>query len=192
MITIRSAKLADAPAITELINHFAKQGLMLPKSLVQVYEHLREFLVAEEEDGTIVGCGALRLMWHDLAEIRSLAIAERAQGKGIGRRIVEQLIEEARTMGLARLFVLTYQEEFFRRVGFEVVAKQYFPQKTWADCRACPKRHACDEIAMILILDPARAEEAVAATEAAYKLLGLPLEEQLIPIESITSLEAVA
>lgn len=192
MATIRSARLADAPAIADLINHYARQGLMLPKSLVQVYEHLREFLVAEDEDGAIIGCGALRLMWHDLGEIRSLAIAERAQGQGIGRRIVEQLIEEARTMGLVRLFALTYQEAFFHRLGFEVVTKQNFPQKVWADCRACPKRHACDEVAMVLVLDAERAQEAAAMTQEAYEMLGLPLEEQIIPVESLTSLEVAA
>jgi len=96
MITIRKARVEDAPAIAELINHYAMQGLMLPKSLLQVYEQLREFVVAEDEDGTIVGCGALRLMWHDLAEIRSLAVAESAQGQGVGRRIVEALLDAAR------------------------------------------------------------------------------------------------
>ncbi|MCZ7574804.1 MAG: N-acetyltransferase [Ardenticatenaceae bacterium] len=192
MVTIRRARLGDAPAIADLINHYARQGLMLPKSLVQVYEHLREFLVAEDESGAIVGCGALRLMWHDLGEVRSLAIAERAQGQGAGRRIVEQLIDEARTMGLVRLFALTYQEAFFGRLGFEVVTKQNFPQKVWADCRACPKRHACDEIAMVLVLDAERAEAAAAAAQEAYEMLGLPLEEQIIPVESLTSLEVAA
>ncbi|HYN89773.1 MAG TPA: N-acetyltransferase [Ardenticatenaceae bacterium] len=189
---IRSARLADAPAITNLINRFAERGLMLPKSLVEVYEHLREFVVAEDQNGTIVGCGALRLMWHDLAEIRSLAIAEQAQGHGIGRRIVERLVDEAQTMGLARVFVLTYQEAFFRRLGFEVVVKQHFPQKVWADCRACPKRQACDEVAMVLVLDAAAAEQAAAGTRAAYEMLGLPLEDQIIPIEAIQGMEEAA
>lgn len=157
MATIRKARPNDARAITELINYYAEQGLMLPKRLIDVYEHLREFVVAEDHDGTIVGCGALRLMWHDLAEIRSLAIAESAQGQGLGRRIVDTLLEDARDLQLARVFVLTYQIGFFRKMGFEVVPKHIFPQKVWLDCKACPKQHCCDETAMILVLDEERA-----------------------------------
>lgn len=160
MITIRKARIEDAPAIAELINHYALQGLMLPKSLLQVYEQLREFVVAEDEDGTIVGCGALRLMWHDLAEIRSLAVAESAQGQGVGRRIVEALLDEARELQLARVFALTYQVSFFERLGFQVVPMHIFPQKVWLDCKMCPKRNRCDEVAMLLVLDEERAARA--------------------------------
>lgn len=157
MTTIRNARPNDARAITELINYYAEQGLMLPKSLLEVYEHLREFVVVEDEEGAIVGCGALRLMWHDLAEIRSLAIAESAQGQGLGRRIVDTLLDEAHELQLARVFVLTYQLGFFNKMGFEIVPKQIFPQKVWLDCKACPKQHCCDETAMILVLDEERA-----------------------------------
>lgn len=157
MTTIRKARPNDAEAITNLINHYAKQGLMLPRTLIQVYEHLREFVVAEDAAGEIVACGALRLMWHDLAEIRSLAVAERAQGQRLGQRIVETLLEEARSLQLARVFVLTYQVGFFEKLGFSVVPKDIFPQKVWLDCKACPKQHRCDETAMILVLDEQRA-----------------------------------
>ena len=152
-IVIRKATLADAPAISDLVNHYAQRGLMLPKSLVQVFESLREFVVAVEEEGTVLGCGALRLMWHDLAEIRSLAVDEQAQGLGGGRRLVEALIRDAGAIGLSRLFALTYQQGFFERLGFQTCSKEIFPQKVWADCQACPKRHHCDEIAMLLHLD---------------------------------------
>lgn len=165
-IIFRKATLADVPAITNLINHFAADGMMLPKTLLQVFEALREFVVAVDEDGTVLGCGALRLMWHDLAEVRSLAVHESAHKKGIGRMIVEQLIKEGQQMGLARIFALTYQEVFFEKLGFETCEKDIFPQKVWSDCRACPKRHCCDEIAMILVLDAERAARANAEARA--------------------------
>ncbi|MDQ4076913.1 MAG: N-acetyltransferase [Chloroflexota bacterium] len=171
-ITIRAATLADAPAIAELVNYYAARGLMLPRSLVQVYESLREFVVAVDGSGDVLGCGALRLMWHDLAEIRSLAVHEQAQGLGIGRRIVRALVAEAEQMGLARVFALTYQELFFGKLGFNRCSRDVFPQKVWADCRACPKRHCCDEIAMLLVLDEARASQAGSG--------------EAIPLESIT------
>jgi amino-acid N-acetyltransferase len=192
MAQIRKARLSDAEAITDLINGYAEQGLMLHKSLVQVYEHLREFLVVEDDDGTLIGCGALRLMWHDLAEVRSLAIHERAKGRGLGRHLVARLIEEAHEMELVRVFALTYQDTFFGKLGFTVVAKHDFPQKVWADCRSCPKRHACDEIAMVLVLDPIRAAEAHAQTEEAYRLLGLPITAQITPAEAPQPLEPLA
>lgn len=159
-IIIRRATLADAQAITDLVNHFATQGQMLPKTILQVFEHLREFVVAVDNENNVVACGALRLMWHDLAEVRSLAVHERAQGKGYGRRIVEALMDEGREMGLARIFALTYQTDFFARLGFHECERDIFPQKVWLDCSACAKRNACDEIAVMLVLDAARAETA--------------------------------
>jgi len=155
-ILVRKARLRDAEQIAHLINHFAAQGLMLPKNILEVYEHIREYVVAEDETGQVVGCGALRLMWHDLGEIRSLAVAETAQGRGVGRRIVELLLEEARELGLACVFALTYQVPFFEKLGFRVVPKAIFPQKVWLDCQLCPKRLCCDETAMILVLDEER------------------------------------
>ncbi len=184
-VIIRHASLADAPAIESLVNLYAARGMMLPKSLVQVFENLREFVVAVDETGTVLGCAALRLMWHDLAEVRSLAVSEEAQGLGLGRRLVQALVDEARTMGLARVFALTYQELFFEKLGFERCSKDIFPQKVWADCRACPKRHCCDEIAMLLRLDQAGALRAepnqhVPLAEAVPSVAGA------IQIESIT------
>lgn len=184
-VIFRKATLADAPAITNLINHFAADGMMLPKSLAQIFGALREFVVAVDEDGIVIGCGALRLMWHDLAEVRSLAIHESAQQRGIGRMIVEELIKEGQEMGLARIFALTYQERFFQRLGFARCEKGIFPQKVWADCRACPKRHCCDEIAMLLVLDEERA--AIANAEARAQNVMIPsLIEHPIALGSIS------
>jgi amino-acid N-acetyltransferase len=158
---IRKARIGDAPAIAKLINHFAAQGLMLPKQLVEVYEYIREFWVAIGPKNQLLGCGGLRLMWNDLAEVRSLAIAEEAQGQGIGRRLVEALTGEAYDLGLARLFALTYQKEFFEKLDFQIVERQVFPQKVWMDCQQCPKNQCCDEIAMLRVIDETRAQNAV-------------------------------
>lgn len=158
---IRKARINDAPAIADLINHFAAQGLMLPKRLVEVYEYIREFWVAIGPKNQLLGCGGLRLMWNDLAEVRSLAIASEAQGQGIGRRLVEALVSEAHDLGLARLFALTYQKEFFEKLDFQVVDRAIFPQKVWMDCQQCPKNQCCDEIAMLRVIDENRAQSSI-------------------------------
>lgn len=150
MITVRRARVSEAQVITTLVNQYAEQGLMLPKSLMEVYEHVREFVVAVDADGAVLGCGALRIMGVDLAEVRSLATQEAMRGRGLGRMIVEALIEEARELGLHRVFALTYQTSFFARLGFETVPKVVFPEKVWLDCRDCRKRDCCDETAMML------------------------------------------
>jgi amino-acid N-acetyltransferase len=154
---IRKARISDAPAINNLVNHFAARGLMLPKRLVEVYENIREFWIALGPKNQLLGCGGLRLVWNDLAEVRSLAIAEEAQGQGIGRRLIDALISEAHDLGLARLFALTYQVQFFEKLEFQVVEKAIFPQKVWLDCRSCPKQDCCDEIAVLRVIDESRA-----------------------------------
>ena len=152
MITIRNARVADAAAITALVNQYADRGLMLHKSLLEVYELIREFVIAVDADQNLVGCGALRIMGIDLAEVRSLAVSSEAQGLGVGRRIVEALLENARELGLGRVFALTYQVPFFEKLGFATVSREGFPEKVWADCRDCPKRHHCDEIAVLALV----------------------------------------
>ncbi len=184
-ITVRKATLADAQAITELVNHFALQGQMLPKTLLQVFEYLREFVVAVDIENNVLACGALRLMWYDLAEVRSLAVHEKAQGLGLGRRVVDALVEEGQQMGLARIFALTYQTTFFARLGFSECERDIFPQKVWADCSACSKRDCCDEIAVMLILDEERA--ALGNEEARLHNARIPtIAPQVVGIENIT------
>lgn len=151
-LEVRRARVTEAPAIAAIVNRYALQGLMLPKRVLDVYQSIREYVVAVAPDGTLLGCGALRILGNDLAEVRSLAIHEDAQGRGLGRRLVEALAEEARSIGLTRIFALTLQVEFFARLGFQVVDKAIFPQKVWLDCRHCPKRTQCDETAMELML----------------------------------------
>ncbi|MBT9581858.1 N-acetyltransferase [bacterium] len=153
-LEIRKARLEDVPGIAELVNNYANQGLMLSKRQVDLYEQVREFVVVVTSAQQLLGCGALRLVWHNLAEVRSLAIAEVAKGTGLGRRIVDELLKEASQLGLAKVFALTYQVDFFEKLGFHVVDKSGFPQKVWLDCNLCPKQTCCDEVAVLRILNP--------------------------------------
>jgi amino-acid N-acetyltransferase len=151
-VTVRVARIADMRQVEPLINRFARQNLMLPKTLDQLSRLFREFVVAVDADGRVLGCGALRVYTESLAEVASLAVDEAAHGLGIGRRVVAALLENGRDLGLTTVFALTLQEEFFHRIGFRTVPREMFPLKVWADCRTCPKLHACDEIAVAVEL----------------------------------------
>jgi amino-acid N-acetyltransferase len=148
-VLVRPAAIADMTQVEPLVKRFAEQGLMLPKSLEQLTRSFREFVVATDADGTLLGCGALRVYTGQLAEIGSLAVAQEAHGRGVGRKVVERLEEEADRLGIGTVFALTLQDGFFHRLGYRTVPKEMFPLKVWADCRACPKLHACDEIAVV-------------------------------------------
>lgn len=149
MFRYRHATFADIESIFALINGFAAEGLMLPKTYSTLYETLPEFVVAEETDtGTITGCGALHCTWDALAEIRSLAVHKDFHRRGIGGEIVKILLDDGRKLGVTKFFTLTYNTPFFASVGFEVVPRESLPQKIWRDCLDCPKFPACDEIAM--------------------------------------------
>ena len=150
-MTIRPARICDAQAICELINHHAERGKMLHRSLESAYAALREFLVAEDEDGRIVGCVAVDVFWADLAEVKSLAVVPDAQGRGLGAKLVRKAVEDAIRLGVRRIFALTYEQDFFARLGFGVIDRQDLPEKVWRECIACPKVDACDETAMILL-----------------------------------------
>jgi amino-acid N-acetyltransferase len=151
----RKAIMNDIPAIHQIINEYAAQGLMLRRSMMMLYESVRDFVVAVDETGEVVGLGGLHIMWQDLAEVRSLAVKAGTTKKGIGRGIVEFLVEEAKAIGLKRVFALTYQQGFFEKLEFSIVQKETLPQKVWKECIYCDKFHACDEIAMIRLLVPA-------------------------------------
>lgn len=146
---IRKARLTDAKAVHRLINDYAVRGLLLPRSLNELYENIREYFVWEE-GGRIIGVCGLHVAWEDLAEVRSLAVAESAAGRGIGRALVERCLEEARELAVPKVFALTYQEGFFAKMGFVEVDKQTLPQKIWADCLKCVKFPDCDETALML------------------------------------------
>jgi amino-acid N-acetyltransferase len=149
---IRPAAIADVPAMGRIINDAAEFGLMLPKSAAVLYENLREFVVAIEGDRVVGVCG-LSIIWADLAEVVSLAVEVSQRGKGLGKRLVEACINDARRLGIRRVMSLTYEQNFFEKLGFRVVDRQELPLKVWADCVRCPKNEACDEIAMIRVLE---------------------------------------
>jgi N-acetylglutamate synthase and related acetyltransferases len=151
-ITCRKANPADVDALHELIQGYAAKGIMLPRSREALLRHIDSFFVAEE-GGMLIGCGSLFRLGADLVEIRSLGMAEGYKGKGLGTMIVNALIEEARAMKTPKVMALTYAVDFFLKNGFKVVDKEIFPEKVWTDCVHCSKRHACDEIAVVRVLN---------------------------------------
>ena len=148
---LRKAQIHDVKEIQKLLTHFANRGEMLSRSLSELYEAVRDFYVVEEE-GKLLGTTALHIVWEDLAEIRSVAVAEDAGRKGIGTQLIEASLAEARELGLKRVFCLTYKPDFFARFGFRIVDKAELPHKVWGDCMKCVKFPDCDEIAMTLDL----------------------------------------
>ena len=148
---IRKARIDDIKAIHRLVNEFAKKGEMIPRSLNDLYENIRDIFVCEDE-AEIRGVCALHILWEDLAEIRSLSVRIDSQGAGIGRRLVNTCIKEAETLGIRKIFALTYHADFFRKMGFSEIDKSELPQKIWGECLRCPKFPECDETAVILRL----------------------------------------
>lgn len=146
---IRKAALTDTQAIHKLLIGFAKDGLVLPRSLAEIYESIRDFHVCEQDE-LVVGVVALSIYWEGLAEVRSLAVHPEYGGRGIGRDLVKACLAEARELGLKQVFALTYQPVFFSRLGFLEVEKAELPQKIWRDCMKCAKFPDCDEIAFII------------------------------------------
>ena len=145
---IRKARAEDVPAIQKLVAHFAARGELLPRTLNELYQHLRDFFVCEL-DGGVVGICALSVYWVDLAEVRSLAVQEAHGGKGLGAALVNTCLEEARDLGVRRVFALTYRPGFFEKLGFRSIDKRELPQKIWKDCIKCAKFACCDEVALI-------------------------------------------
>ncbi|HWR40737.1 MAG TPA: N-acetyltransferase [Patescibacteria group bacterium] len=148
----RKAKFSDVESIHHLINSYAEQGLMLARARNVLYETLREFVIAEEA-GEVVGVAALHLVWEELAEVRALAVDPRFTKAGVGRRIVDKLIEEALEYGVKTVFALTYQPGFFEKLGFHEVPKEKLSHKVWKECINCAKFPNCDEIAMLKTLE---------------------------------------
>ena len=148
---LRKAEIRDVKDIQKLLTYFAGRGDMLSRSLSELYESVRDFYIFEDE-ARLVGAAALHIVWEDLAEVRSVAVAEDAGGRGIGTQLVRACLDEANILGLKRVFCLTYKPEFFGRFGFRVADKSELPHKVWGDCIKCVKFPDCDEIAMILDL----------------------------------------
>ena len=151
-IVIRKATAEDIDQIFTLVNSNANQGLMLSRSKYRICSVLANFLVATNPTGELIGCGSLIPLWVDLAEIVSLAVKADVRGKGVGRMLVQSLIEESRQLKIYTIMALTYQVEFFSKLGFSVANKDEFPRKVWRECLECPKLEQCDETAMKLEL----------------------------------------
>ena len=146
----RKARFDDIESIYGLVNIYAAQGEMLPRSRNTLYENLRDMVVAEEE-GRVIGVGALHIMWDRLAEVRMMAIAPEHTRQGIGAEIVQLLLNEGDVLGIEKVFTLTYKPNFFRKLGFIRISREELPQKVWKECIDCPKYPNCDEIAMIKV-----------------------------------------
>jgi len=145
---IRKAKISDIKELHKLINFYAERGEMLPRSLNELYENIRDFLVFEEK-GEILGCCALHVSWEDLGEIKSLAVKPAHTGKGIGRKLVEECLEETNELGIKKVFALTFRPDYFERRGFKKIEKNELPHKIWSECINCAKFPNCEEVAML-------------------------------------------
>ena len=171
-LTVRKAVMHDIKPILDLINGYAARGIMLPRTEFEMSEAIRDFSVVYS--GTqLLGCGALHFYSPQIAEIRSLAVHEIAKTKGVGRKMVEALVEEAQVYELDAVFAFTYVDEFFRKVGFHVVERGVLPLKAWKDCLRCPKFQACDEIAVLQVLRPGHWFETVVSPDD--QLIQIPI-----------------
>jgi amino-acid N-acetyltransferase len=149
---IEKARISDVVQMHELINYFADKGEMLARPLSEIYENIRDYFVVRQGE-RVIACAALRVMWSDLAEIKSVAVAEESQGQGIGDRLVTACLDEARKLGMPTVFCLTYKPAFFERHGFSRLDKMELPHKVWGECYRCPKFPNCDEVALICHLE---------------------------------------
>lgn len=150
--TIRRATAKDVDAIFHLTNLMAERKMMLTRSKYKVVTILPSFLVAADENNRVIACGSCSVLWTDMAEVCALAVADDWQRKGVGRALVNGLILEARRMLIPKIITLTYQVEFFKKMGFTIEDKDAFPRKLWRECLECPKLENCDETAMYLDL----------------------------------------
>lgn len=147
----RKATFRDIEPIFQLVSEYATEGVMLARSRNTLYETLRDMIVAETEDGSIVGVGGLHIIWDRLAEIRTMAVSPQMIRKGIGAEIVRRLLKEGDELGVEKYFTLTYKPGFFQKLGFVTITKEELPHKVWKECIDCPKFPNCDEIAMVKV-----------------------------------------
>lgn len=149
---VRRARIGDVKEIQTIVNSYAKRHQLIPRSLNDLYDNLRDFFVYEQRK-RIVGVIALHVIWEDLAEIRSLVVKRPYQGKGLGTALIDRVLEDARSMGIKRVFSLTYVPDYFKKLGFKDVEKAELPQKIWGECIRCPHFPDCKEVAVILHLN---------------------------------------
>lgn len=146
---IRKAHISDIELVYDLVNGYADDGILLPRTKLSLYENI-QCLTVGAIDGKIMGTAGLHVLGRDLAEIRSLVVSNEAKGKGLGKQLVLHLIEEAAQLGVNRVFAMTYQVDFFKKCGFYLGDKNNLPEKVWKDCMTCPKLHNCDENALLI------------------------------------------
>ena len=151
-LLVEKATIRDVAEMHRLINYFADKDEMLPRSLSEIYENIRDYFVIRH-GGQVTGCAALHVMWSDLAEVKSVAVSEENQRQGIGSMLVEACLSEARSLGLPTVFCLTYKPDFFQKFGFTEIDKMELPRKVWTECYHCPKFPDCDEVALIINLE---------------------------------------
>lgn len=162
-VIVRKACISDVREILELLNGFTKSHAILPRGPQYIFENIRDFFVATErpDDGgnretcedevlPIVACGSLHIIWEDLAEVRSMVTHQEFQGRGIGKRLIDDMKREAKSLGIKKLFVFTMAEGFFRALGFEPKRREDLPEKLWGECSWCPKYFKCNEVGMLL------------------------------------------
>ncbi|HDH04102.1 MAG TPA: N-acetyltransferase [Nitrospirae bacterium] len=145
---IKKANIKDVKAIHSLVNKFAKKDDMLPRSLNEIYENLRDYVICAENE-KVVAVAALHVLWEDLAEIRSVAVAGNYQRRGVGKKLIKYCLKDARNIGVNKVFALTYHPDYFKELGFEDIDKNDLPHKIWGDCLKCPKFPDCSEVAVI-------------------------------------------
>ena len=164
-IIIEKAQILDVEEILELVNVFAESNLMLPRGPQYLYENIRDFVIASDRNvpvysltetredlHLIVACGSLHVLWEDIAEVRALAIHPDYQHLGLGSKLVQHMQQEAKQLGINRLFTFTLTEDFFKTLGFRKIERNGLPPKVWGECSRCPKYFHCDEIGMVLDL----------------------------------------
>jgi amino-acid N-acetyltransferase len=152
-LKVEKARISDIPQMHQLINYFAERDEMLPRPLSELYENIRDYFVIRQGE-RVIACVALHISWSDLAEIKSLAVAEDNQAQGIGAELVKACLKEAEELGIDTIFCLTYKPAFFEQFGFSQVDKMELPRKVWTECYRCPKFPNCDEAALVRQLKP--------------------------------------
>ena len=152
MNPVEKAKIKDVPQMHKLINYFADRDEMLARSLSEIYENIRDYVVVRQ-GGQVVACAGLHVSWSDLAEVKSLAVTEENQKQRFGTQLVEACLGEAKELGIATVFCLTYKPAFFEKLGFSLVDNAELPHKVWGECSLCPKVPNCDEVAVIYRLE---------------------------------------
>jgi len=172
----RNATLPDAFAIEQLVRVHVGDGTLLARSLAEICENIRDFVVIEDHHGEVVGCGALHLYGMHLAELRTITIGENAKGKGAGRILIDTLLTEAARQSVTCVCLFTRIPDFFMKMGFTVVDKELLPDKMYKDCLRCPRMHACDEIAMYMGELPEKSVMSTSPHAARYytQLVSLP------------------